>query len=98
MVDFDYDSADVALDAIRAGRSRVVSGGEAIGTMGDEAGVHWTGRHRDEFERARDVMKGAVESAVAALDSMRRAVLAAIDEANLTQTLYNEQVRHPVGA
>lgn len=97
-VDFDYDSADAALDAIRSGRSRVVSGGVALGTMGDEAGVNWAGRHRDEFERARDAMKDAVETAIASLDSMRRTVLAAVDDANLTQALHNERARHPVGA
>lgn len=97
-VAFDYDAAGAALDAIRAGHSRVAIAGEAIGSMGDEATVNWTGRNRDEFERARDAMKGAVESAITALDSMRRAVLAGVDEANVTQALYNEQVRHPVGA
>jgi hypothetical protein len=98
VVAFDYDAADAALDAIRAGRSRVVAGGDALDAMGDEAGVNWIGRHRDEFERARDAMKGAVETSIARLDSMRRTVLAVVDEANATQTHHNEQAQLPVGA
>jgi hypothetical protein len=88
-VAFGYDAAEAALGAIAAALVATCDHGGAWRRAAGDAVIGWQGAHRDEFDRATGVLDGCTQAALDALSAARRAVLAAVDEANAQQVAYN---------
>lgn len=99
LVAFDYAAAARALGSLGAAAAAVGDHGAAQRRSAADAVVGWEGAHRDEFDRARGVLDDCTVAALEALHAARRAVLAAVDEANAQQVAYNvAHERAAVGA
>ena len=96
VVAFDYAIAGAALGVIRAVQARVGERGGAARSLWDAVVVNWEGRHRGWFDEANMAITTSVGERLDGLGTLRSAVLAAVDDANETQTTYNQRATHPV--
>jgi hypothetical protein len=96
VVAFDYAIVGAALGVIRAVQARVGERGGAARSLWDAVVVNWEGRHRGWFDEANMAITTSVGTRLDGLDMLRSAMLAAVDDANETQTIYNQRATHPV--
>ena len=89
VVAFDYAAAFAALDTVSATATSVGELGAGIDTARQEATMNWEGVYRHEFERAQWLLDRQFFAVVDTLHSARRAIFAAIDDANEQQRAYN---------
>jgi hypothetical protein len=89
VVAFDYAAAVAALDTVSATTTSVGELGAGIDTARHEATMNWEGVYRHEFERAHWLLDRQFFAVVDTLHSAKRAILAAIDDANEQQRAYN---------
>ena len=86
---FDHAAAEAVLATLRAAVVATSEHGIALDAAAEDASAGWEGAHRAEFEQARDVLHRHTAVAIEALQAARRAVLAAVDDANTRQHAAN---------
>ena len=88
-VPFDHGAAEAALATLRVAVVVAAEHGIALRAAAEDAADGWEGSYRAQFEQARDVLHRRTAAAVEALHAARRAVLAAVDDANARQLAAN---------
>jgi hypothetical protein len=90
-VDFDHGAAAHAIAVLRSAGDMVGDHAHHTGVVRDATVVHWTGRHRHEFERAHGLLARAGTMALDALHDARGSVLRAVRAANEEQAARNRR-------